>query len=52
MSEITKEYLVLFRAMTQAEQALEELRQKLMDAQRLAEEIYISGGTTCGEGEN
>lgn len=42
MNEITEEYLVLFRAMTQAEQALEELRIRLMEAQRLAEEIYIS----------
>ena len=42
MNEITEEYLILFRAISQAEQALEELRSRLMDAQRLAEEVYIS----------
>ena len=42
MSEISQEYLVLFHAVTQAEQALEELRNKLMDAQRQAEEVFIS----------
>ena len=42
MSEITQEYLILFRTMTSVEQMLEELRASLMDAQRMAEEAYIS----------
>lgn len=39
---ITKEYLVLFNAIADAEQALESLRLKLIAAQQLAEEMYIS----------
>ena len=42
MSEITQEYLILFRTMTRVEQMLEELCASLMDAQRMAEEAYIS----------
>ena len=42
MSEITQEYLILFRTMTRVEQMLEELRASLRDAQRMAEEAYIS----------
>ncbi len=42
MSNITQEYLVLFRAVTEAEQALEALRDRMIEAQQLAEEIYIS----------
>ena len=42
MSNITQEYLVLFRAGTEAEQALEALRDRMIEAQQLAEEIYIS----------
>ena len=42
MSNITQEYLVLFRSVTEAEQALEELRNRMIEAQQLAEEIYIS----------
>ena len=41
MSDITQEYLVLFNAVTEAEQTLEQLRQRLMEAQQLAEELYI-----------
>ena len=40
MSNITQEYLVLFRAVTEAEQALEELRNRknhVLDARRNAE---------------
>lgn len=46
MSNITQEYLVLFRAVTEAEQALEELRNRMIEAQQLAEEIYISRDET------
>lgn len=41
MSDITQEYLVLFNAVTEAEQTLAQLRQRLMEAQQLAEELYI-----------
>ncbi len=40
--EITKEYLVLFNAITDIEIALESLRIKLIAAQQLSEELYIS----------
>ena len=44
MSNITQEYLVLFRAVTEAEQALETLRDRMIEAQQLAEDR--PGGTT------
>jgi len=40
--EITKEYLVLFNAITDIEIALESLRVKLIAAQQLAEDLYAS----------
>lgn len=40
--EITKEYLVLFNAIRDTEQALESLQLKLIAVQQLAEELYIS----------
>lgn len=43
--EITKEYLVLFNAITDIERELESLRTKLIAAQQLAEDLYISGDT-------
>ena len=39
---MTKEYLLLFNAVTDAIDALETLRQTLIKAQCAAEEIYIS----------
>lgn len=42
MSDLTKEYLLLFNAITSAEEALEVLRLRLIEAQRQAEELYIS----------
>lgn len=42
MENISKEYLILFNTITDAEIALEALRQKLIAAQQLAEELYIS----------
>ncbi len=41
MSDISREYLVLFSAITQAEQTLESLRARLVAAQQLAEELYL-----------
>jgi len=41
MTAISKEYLLLFNAVTDAEQALEQLRGALMEAQRQAEELFM-----------
>ena len=41
MQEITKEYLVLFRAVMEAEEMLRTVREKLIAAERLAEEVYL-----------
>ena len=40
--EITKEYLILFNAITDTVQTLELLQSKLICIQQLAEEMYIS----------
>ena len=42
LDELTQEYLVLFSAVTAAEQTLAELRKRLVEAQQRAEELYIS----------
>lgn len=44
MSNITQEYLVLFRAVTEAEQALETLRDRMIEAQQLADGDLTSRG--------
>lgn len=46
MTAITKEYLLLFNAVTDAERALARLRETLLEAQRQAEELFLeeSGG--------
>ena len=41
MNPISKEYLLLFNAITQAEEALLQLREDLVNAQRQAEELYL-----------
>lgn len=41
MKAISKEYLLLFNAITNAEETLLLLRENLMDAQRRAEELYL-----------
>ena len=41
MQTISKEYTLLFNAMTDAEETLAHLRQTLIDAQRQAEELYL-----------
>lgn len=49
MSAIPKEYLLLFNAVTDAEQTLAQLRESLLKAQRQAEELFLEepgeGGT-------
>jgi len=41
MTTISKEYLLLFNAVTDAEDALDRLREALAEAQRQAEELYL-----------
>ena len=45
--EITKEYLLLFNAITDTVQFLDSLRLKLIDVQRIAEEMYINNSDLC-----
>lgn len=44
MKPISKEYLLLFNAITDAEETLLKLRETLMFAQRQAEELYLQSG--------
>lgn len=44
MRNPTKEYLFLFNTVTDLAQNLEELRNRLIAAQRDAEELYLSEG--------
>lgn len=41
MQDISQEYIILFNAISEAEKDLHRLREKLITAQQLAEEIYI-----------
>ena len=41
MKTISKEYLLLFNALTDAEEALCQLRERLMEIQRQAEELFL-----------
>ena len=43
MYQVSKEYLTLFNAMTDIDKALKDLHQKIIFAQQLAEDIYVSG---------
>lgn len=43
MNGLTKEYLLLFNAIIDAEQILNRLREDLIHAQREAEELYLRG---------
>ena len=55
MTAIPKEYLLLFNTVTDAERALAQLRETLLEAQRQAEELFLEeaacedppGGTGC-----
>ena len=44
MENISKEYIVLFNAITETEETLRALREKLIAVQQRAEELYISSG--------
>lgn len=41
MTAISKEYLLLFNAVTDTERTLFQLREALLEAQRRAEELYL-----------
>lgn len=41
MKTISREYLLLFNAMTDAEETLRQLRERLINIQRQAEELYL-----------
>ena len=41
MVEISKEYVLLFNAITETEQTLRQLQERLMFVQRQAEELYL-----------
>ncbi len=49
MRNPTKEYLFLFNTVTELEQSLEALRDRLVAAQRDAEELYLSEEEGPGE---
>lgn len=41
MQTIAKEYLLLFNALTDAEEALRQLETRLIEAQQQAEELFL-----------
>jgi len=41
MTAISKEYLLLFNAVTDTERALAQLREALLEAQRQAEDLFL-----------
>ena len=41
MTLLSKEYLLLFNAVTDAERTLSQLRESLLEAQRQAEELFF-----------
>lgn len=42
MQDISQEYIILFNAITEAERDLRRLRERLVLAQQIAEEVYIA----------
>ena len=46
MEHIAKEYLLLFNVITDAEEALRALQEKLVEAQQKAEALYLGDGET------
>lgn len=41
MQSLTKEYLFLFNTIVRTQQELQRLQQSLVEAQRIAEELYL-----------
>ena len=50
MTALSKEYLLLFNAVTDSERALSQLRETLLDAQRQAEELFLEEGDRPPDG--
>ncbi len=46
MQKVSREYLLLFNTITDTEESLRQLRARLIDAQRQAEELYIQQADT------
>ena len=44
MNQITKEYLLLFNVITDTGETLRALQEKLLEAQRQAEALYLGEG--------
>lgn len=42
MEPISKEYLLLFNAITDAQESLDRIRAELLSAQQRAEELYLA----------
>ncbi|MDE6455653.1 MAG: hypothetical protein K2L38_07100 [Dysosmobacter sp.] len=51
MTAISKEYLLLFNAVTDAERTLFQLRETLLEAQRQAEELFLEQEAEDGPAE-
>jgi len=49
MQNISKEYLLLFNTLTELEQSLMELRDRIVFAQQEAEEYYLQHTEDSGE---
>lgn len=49
MNLLPTEYIFLFNTITEAEEALDRLRNDLMNAQRHAEELFVERGTSSRE---
>jgi hypothetical protein len=52
MQNIQKEYSILFNVITDTETELKRLYIRLMEAQQMAEELYISAQDSNGTGTN
>lgn len=51
METLTKEYLLLFNALTDAEESLRCLREEMLSAQRQAEALFMDGSGDTGPTE-
>ena len=52
MKPLSKEYLLLFNAITDVEETLHTLQEKLILIQQQAEELYLEETDPPAEGEN
>lgn len=51
MKPLSKEYTLLFNAITEAEKSLMEVHQQLIEVQQEAEDLYISESVKEASGE-